>query len=575
MTHAQLKELSKRKSGKKRIAIDRFLGIDEGSLDVGRLVDCDNVCVLSGGALKSLLSTEEIDVGVSADLTGVYTYLQYYDPRYEKQVSPEFIYANVCPKNVLNYTKNTHLTSRILVSQNGYFGKTEDGYTNVLASFVDDGTIYVLYDAVCTIIDQRRTSVISSVGNGIVALFNSRISEADGTSTYVYNVKQLWLDTIKDKKVTSKLINAVLTKRHTASGNYANCTLVSEDGKTFRYTSADYKPSLGAYYAAYSDDIYEQLYPTIGNAYKPNTTIENKKRQLVRFRNSRESENAKENFVYLPDMLLISGNGSEWSVKETSMPSFDGAVQHFERLFAFKGEKLYASVKGSCTDFTEGVDNLPISAGWQTVTSDKSGFTSIASFDGKVVAFTDKSMMTVKGVDLPFSISYVGAYGCKSPSSIAIYGGQMYFSSHSGILAYNGSSVKCISNCLPKDFVFEDAKLTVSNGFLVVEFPLFKGFYLYNPKSDSWTCQKGEYLSSIMPGGDGGAIVRKSENGYKLYSTFSKESEFEFSFFYDTGIPKRITAVTVTASVVGGSLSLVDKNKKPLIKIEDTGGRVI
>ena len=573
MTRARLKTFLKSKTALKTVEIEKFLGLEECPNEAGRLIECDNVSVLRSGALKSLLREERIDVGTTPDIAGIYTYSSYYDKQYETYISPNWVYENVCPQSTLNYTDGLENTSRMFVIENGYKGKTEEGYSNVLASFVEDGTIYVLYDAALTIIDQRRSCETTGALNGIIVQFRGS-NKDEGESTTVYNVKQLWIDIIKDGEVTSALVSANLKKRATVTSNVCGkSTMFCEFGEdTYRYLSPDYCPSIEGSYSLAYDKVYLETYPS-ASTYTP-AAAEERNCRLVRYRNRAESADAfSEKFVLLPDMQIIKG-GDTWTADVSSMPSLDGAVQHFERLFGFKGERLYASVKGDCTDFTEGVDNLPISSGWQTVTSDKSGFTSIASFDGKVVAFTDKSMMTVKGTDLPFSLSYIGAYGCKSPEAITVCGGYLYFATHGGIMRYNGSRVESISEGLSKNLEFADAKLNIAKGILIAEFPSFKGFYLFNPESECWTYQTGDYISSIMPTGDGGVIARKYNGGYKLYNIFSSESDFAFSFYVGGGRRERIRTITVTASVKNGHLSLLSEDGVELFRLTDTGGRV-
>lgn len=569
------------KGSKKAIDIQRFSGADAGSRVCGGLKDTDNVTVLGGGAVKSMLTAKNIDVGVSPSYAGVYTYTSTYDPSYEIYTTPEWVYAHVCPESVLNYEIGVTSASRVLVADGGLEGKTEEGYRNIIAAFAEGEDAYIFYDAVCNIIDQRRIEEFSKVGTGIVSQYYSGESEEEGTSTVIYTVTQLWLDVIKDGKITTSLVDASLKKRKLLNSSYDKATLISEDNKNFKYASTSYLPSLGVAYNASPDKVYRDVYPTLATAYAAESSFGSEMRHIVRYRNRNNSTapygSEGEKLLMLPDMRLINNQDESWSLEEKTslIPEMDGAVQHFERLFGYKGDRLYASSVGDCTDYTEGEDNLPATAAWQTVTSDRGGFTAIASFDGKVVAFTSQSMMTVRGILLPFSVTYIGAYGCKSQSALAVCGGYLYFASFDGIYRYNGSSVQCISGTLPKGIAYENAHISVAKGIVTARFEEYDGLYLYEPLGGNWTRQKGNSLTAISPDGDGGKLLYY-ENGYKLYDVFSQSGDCSFSVLLGGGERKRICTVTVTAFLADGAiLSLLGRNGGEVMRIVGDGGETV
>ena len=559
-------------TGVKAIDITKFFGIDEGSRICGGLADTDNVTVLSGGAVKSMLSARNIDVGVSPLVDGIYTYSSTYDPEYETPTTPEWVYANICPASVLNYAATVLPNSRMFVATGDAPAKTKDGYRNIIAAFSEGENVYVFYDSAVNIIDQRRAEDYAKVGKGIVVQYYSGDNESEGTSCLIYTVTQLWLDVISEGKVTTTLVEASLKKRKKLGTAYDKSTLISEDNKNFKYGSLSYFPSLGASYTLFSDRVYQEIYPTLLSDYDSKSAYPAGARQVVCYRNKKDASDS-EKLIMLPDMRLINKQSGGWSLaeKSTLIPEMDGAVQHFERLFGFKGEKLYASSVGDCTSYTEGVDNLPATAAWQTVTSERGGFTAIASFDGEVVAFTKSSMMTVRGTLLPFSVSYVGAYGCENQSALTVLGGYLYFASMGGIFRYNGSSVKCISRALSSDIAFEKAHLSTADGKICALFNGYDGLFVYEPQSECWTRQRGNSVTAISPSGDGGSLFYY-KNGYKLYDVFGKSGGFSFSVLLGSGERKRIRRITVTALLdEGARLALIGNAGETVMKVAGSG----
>lgn len=544
---------------KKILEMDRFTGLDIGKLQCGQLTDVGNMHILTGGALRSLLEEKKITVTPSPAIAGVYTYSSSYDPRYETKTTAAWVYQNVCPADVLNYASGLTSTSRIMVADVGKPGKTEAGYRNVLAAFSDGEKTYILYDAVYNIIDQRRDEEYSAVGTGILVQYVSTYDETLGLWAIAYTLTQLWLDTIDASgRITSVLVTGYLKRRKKYSDNYAKATLISTDGENFRYASAEWLPTLGVVYSASPDAIYENYYATLGTAHTAVSYLAVKNRRLVRYSNRTAGEGVYgetgEKLLLLPEMQLLTNSGGTWGAATPSetIPQMDAAVQHFERLYGISGDRLYVSAAGNCTDYTEAVDGLPVTAAWQTVTADVGGFTAIASFDGQVVVFTAYSMMTVRGIELPFSLSYIGAYGCPSAEAVTVLGDWLYFSSGSAILRYNGSRVENIGTGLAPNYTFSAAKLTAAEGLVAVSFPEFAGLYFYDPQSESWSCRHS--AAADFPDGCGGLLLRTADGGTLPYRIFAEAGDFSAAVSLGCGERRCIRAISVTAFLASGAV---------------------
>ncbi len=555
-----------------------FSGLYDSMRKSGMLETCDNVHVLSGGAIASLSAAGKVDVtqNAGASLAGVYTYYSYYDPSYEIPTTAEWVYANICPAEVLDYAKGMTAASRLLITDVGMPAKTESGYRNVISAFSDDKKTYVLYDAIYNLIDQRRMDEFEVTGSGYTVLFDSRTDEEAGVWTKVCTLTQVFLDVIDaNGTVSTTLLTANLEEQKTLTYTYGLSLLVSTDQENFRYVTPDYKPSLGESYTAYYDKAYTEVYPTLATAYPAPENLPIRAKRMVRYRNRENGQapyaSSGEKLLLLPDMQLLAGSGDTWYLEDPSdtMPYMYAAVQHFERLFGIRGDEIFASVAGDCTDYTEAEDNLPTDAGWHAVTSEAGGFTAITSFDGKVIIFTARSMMTVRGIDLPFSISMVGSFGCQNQESLAVCGEWLYFISESGILRYNGSRVECISDALPQGLRFADARLTAANGLVVVYLDDFQKLYFYDPASEAWSMREEEVVNVLFVGGESNRILSQKSSGAELYDLFGTEGSFSFSLILAGGGRRRICSISVTARLSPmAKLCFLDASSRELLYID-------
>ncbi|MBR5538433.1 MAG: hypothetical protein IKU61_00890 [Clostridia bacterium] len=559
---------------KKAIDIDRFSGIYSGGIKSGSLFDSDNVTVLAGGGVKALLKSKGIDVGGSASLAGVYSYYTYTDSDYEIKTTAEWVYENICPKSVLAYDKGFTAASRILVADVGMPGKTENGYRNIIAAYCDGDRLLVIYDAVYNVIDQRRSDEFSAEGNGYIVTFDSGEIDA-GAGTTVCTLTQLWLDVIEGGEISSFLLDAELEVRETLGSKYDFGRMVAKKNKVFHYTSTEYAPDIDASYTIYPDKVYTDVYPRLATDYPVAVPYSARDRHVVRYTNSEDDSSvygsSGEKLIFMPDMRLLSEKDGVWKLeaKSETIPQMEKALCHFERLFGYCGDTLYVSAKGNCTDYTLADGNVPQTGAFSLTTADAGGFTDIVSFDGKVIAFTEKSMMIIEGDALPFSITYERAYGCISHRALTVCGGYMYFASYGGVYRYNGSSVECISHTLPYGFEYEAAMLTNYCGLVLAYFSEDDALYVFNPQSKQWTKQKETNTGVFFPDG-GGKYVFYRNNGNKLYEFFSEKGDFSFAVSLGAGERKRICSVAVCAEAgFDGSLTLADAGGNALMRIDD------
>lgn len=561
------------------LTVDRFYGQDCGNLRAGRLTASDNMRVLAGGALQSLPVETAIPIAPSAPLAGVYTLCAEYDASYETKVTAEWVYANVCPADVLAYEKNMGSTSRILIADVGMPGKQNGGYRHPIAVFSDADATYVLYDAVYNLIDQRRSEEYSKVGSGTVVQFNSASSSTTTAGTFVCTLTQLWLDRIEPcGAVTSSMVTAVLQKHETVASTLCKATLVRESGKEFRYITSGYLPNLGASYTGSPDAIYERVYPTLATDYASRSAWEGELRRAVRYNNRTAGEGefgaVGEKLLLLPDGQLLVRESGGWRLvaASESIPKMDAAVQHFDRLFGIAGDRLYASAAGNCTVYTPPADEADVYAAWEAVTPSIGGFTAVVSFDGAVVAFTASEMMTVRGGTLPFSLSHEGAYGCPHRDAVLPLGGWLYFVSGADILRYNGSRVESIGQGLPKDAWQLDASLSAAGGMVVLRFASAEGIYLFDPHSESWSFRR---CASVTLFGE--ELLFRERNGVLVpCRVFGEAGDFGAAVSLGAIPPWRVYAVTVTAKLQPtATLTVADAQGRALLRLRDTDGETV
>lgn len=561
-------------ASKKALEITKFYGLDRGKLAEGILLDAENVTVLSGGALCSVLREREVDIMSCAreSIAGIYTLCEDNDPEYETLATADWVYENVCTKSVMAYEDWQTKASRLMIKDIGMPPKTDNGYRDVISAFSDGKRTFVFYEARYNMLDQRRIGEYEAVGSGLVWTFYSGEDGDYVGSVKIYLLTQLFLDVIDESgNVTTSLVDAKLDLMKTiTTTKYLYSTLISEDKITFKYAGGSYFPSLGGSYKMYMDYVYTDYYPKL-ETYTYKNAVGFLEKSMVRYSNlvngSGSFGTAGEKMLILPEMRLLTYSGGAWSLSEetgNTMPTMTAAVQQFDRLYGIYGSTLYASVKGDCTDFTLAQENEPASGGWKTVTTDVGGFTAIAAFDGKVAVFTNKSMLTVRGTELPFTLSYVADCGCFSMDALAVCGGALYFVSENGVMRYSGGSLSRISDPLPRGTDYSMARLTAADGVLVMALGDIGELWFYEPLSSSWSrlSLRGESFAFA------GDSVLVSGDDTKVYRLFDEFGEFSFKVGLKNGGRRRVKSITLTADVgVDSELCLCDKNGDTLMSV--------
>ena len=566
-------------TARKILEITDFSGLSRRSAETGSLLEAEGIRLLSEGTLASVLGRVQVSVPDSTLQPGVYTLYDHYDSVYETQTTADFIYRNICPAEIMAYSDAEIIAARVLVGENLLPGKTADGYRNLLGAFADSSAFYIFYDAVVNIIDHRRADSYEAVGSGIVVQFESLKST---TSTYAYTVHQLWLDVITPGKgVTSQMIGAQRTQLFSVSASRERATLVSEDKTTYRYVSAEYTPDLGASYSIRMDAIYTAEYEKLNGRtpqyapYAAGMTVARYRRPLTSI--GGQPVAARTYSLILPTMQLLSESEGAVSVEEplVGIPQMEQAVQHFGRLFGICGTEIYASKDGDCTDFTlPAAGSADTAAAWTASAPGGEGaFTALASFDGKVAAFTEKSMLVVEGNALPFTLSYVGAFGCQSQAALAAAGAYLYFVSDTGVMRYNGTSVKPVgSGLMPGSFA--GASLAAADDTLLLCLPGSKTIYLYDLVSEMWSTRRAHFSEMLLFGAEKmAALVARDTENWQLSLVSGGAAQYAFSLLLDFPQRRRVYRISVTAELAAGAtLSAAREDGSVLFSAAGTDG---
>ncbi len=559
-----------RHSAKKKSAVDlkSFSGLDFTSFRDGALTDAENVTVMSGGAISSLLHEKKLNFYTDVELRdGVYTLCNNYDPEYETPVSRDWIYKNVFPERVRPYAESE--CSRLLVKGIGMPPKTKDGYRSVKGAYSDGERLFIFYEARYNIIDNYRDGIFEAVGSALAWRFYSGEENEKGSVVNFYTLTQLFLDVIDGGSVESSLVDAKLDLARTVTADkYKWSCLISEDKVNYKYTSTTYIPIVGQAYTAYFDRVYTELYGSLEeeNAKNPHEFSE---KSIIVYNNLEDGGDefsaAGTRLLVLPDMRLLVRSNARWKMSDEVcgwMPDIEKSVQLYDRLYAISGEKLYVSRKEYCTDFnTE--DELKEGAPFEMSTADAGGFTAIAAFGGRVAVFTRKSMLTLRGSELPFTLSHEADCGCTG--SLATVSGKLCFVSENGIFQTGGGTPVCISGSLPKEVDYLAVTLSSFGGMLLASVPTLEKILVYNPASSAWSTLSlcGDVHAMI----DDFVILREG-GGFAVYRLFSDTGDFEFSVALENRGRKRLKSVAVTASAAPDSeLCLYDDEGNVLLEI--------
>lgn len=555
----------------KRSQAEPFFGLSARDLKSGRLCDAESVRLLSDGAVESLGAALDCYPETNDTLLpGVYTTAAYYDADCETPVTRDWLYTHIAPADVLDIKKD-NLCLRFLVADTELYGKNENGYRRIVGAFCDGDALCVLYHAVMNVIDERSFYEVSATEDGTAVVFDASRDTTAGSSVSVRTLTQLWLDRYtKSGRLSSQLIAAhFYTHKTFTAKNDVHRTLVMPKGGSFHYVTDDYLPDAGAY-IAYRDLMYTLYYPTLAADYPYHFVGYTERIRKAGFRlrpNTTDPLGISRRAVLFTEMLSLQdgsdGNYIVESLAADGKPCLYAGVQHFGRLFGFMGAEIYATRDGTISDYaspTVSTDESDPAAPWcDSAKGADAEFTAIASFGGKILAFTKNSMLTVKGQALPFELSYVGAFGCLSQEALAAHGKYLYFVSSEGVMRYDGSRVLPLDAPLPcRDFT--GAALTVADGLLLLYVPGCGGLYLYDTVSESWSFRaEGDGVEVLFPGNtdesDSFADIyfRNAGGGFRPCRLFGAPSIFAFSTVERFTGRRRLAAVSVTASLAAGA----------------------
>ena len=555
----------------KRSKVEPFSGLSSRDLRDGRLCDVENLRLLSDDAIESLGARLDCYSAANDTLAlGVYTTANSYDADYETPVTRDWLYAHVAPESVLDI-KTDSLSLRFLVADTELYGKNENGYRRIVGAFCDGDALCVLYHAVMNVIDERSFAETTATEDGSAVVFDATYDSTYGSFVSVRTLTQLWLDRYTPGgAVASQLIDAHFNTQKTYSARLdVHRTLAKPKNGSYHYVTDDYLPEAGAY-MPYEDRMYNLYYPTLATDYPYRYVGYTERIRKAGFRlrpNTTDPLGISRRAVLFSEMLsLRQGTDGAYIVESLAAadrPYLDAGVQHFGRLFGFTGAEIYATRDGTIADYaspTVSTDESDPAAPWcDSAKGADAEFTAIASFGGKILAFTKNSMLTVKGQALPFELSYVGAFGCLSQEALAAQGKYLDFVSQGGVMRYDGSRVLPLDAPLPsRDFA--GAALTVADDLVLLYVPNCGGLYLYDTVSESWSFRpEGDDVALLFPGNTDESdsftdiYFRNTGEGWRPFRLFGAPSVFTFSAASRFVGRRRLAAVSVTASLAAGA----------------------
>lgn len=512
----------------------KFRGIDRANRD-GAFAACENVRVCSAGEIESLLAAANVDIMAGSLLPqeGVYTTYADCDDNYETYMQSSEMFLRIAPKRVLKERGNTAVM-RMMIGRTSKYGKNEHGYRHILGAYQYDGRLYILYDAVYRIIDQRFNNTITKIDGWLISIYEN---EKSG----VCNLYQLWLDEIQPSgQISSILLDAVEEQKNNISNSIArDMTVKTADG--YRHITDDFTPVISGA-MLYYDRTYAQYYDTLHDVSLPDASFT--ARTVVSCRDHRYTYR-----LILPDMLFVTvdDEGCTLTSLGEDLPPFTHAVQHFGRLFGIVGDRLYASRVGDFTDFTPPSDPSadPDGPYFTTAVGGDGDFTAVCSFDGKLIAFTKNRMLTTVGQSLPFTWRQIAAVGCADAAAVCTQAKEICFVSADGVYLWSGGKVAVISGALGLA-EYTGATLSFVGDLLV----LCKGtrLYFYDTKSGLWSLRTVENGTRLC-GGEGGAALCTDAGGTKVCRLFSADGDFSFSLRTNSWKRRRILSVSVRAAI--------------------------
>lgn len=575
----------------KRLDITRFSGLSQRRFATGQLTDADNVRLYAADALASLGDTADFYSAQTPELLtpGVYTTCTYFDADYETQVSMDWVYTHIAPKNTLGVgTFNGDF--RFLVAPDSEYGKNADGYRHVVAAFCNGDELCIAYTAAMHIIEERYTTVLDGYNGGAVATTDSSSNILTGTGIWVHSLTQLLLDRyLPNGSVQTQLLRASLYKHMTLNAKaLEHRTLVAPKGGDFHYVTDTYLPAVGIY-TPYHDTLYETYYPTLQTDYPLHTVGYLERLRKVSFclyADAATPYGVSRRFLLLPEMMELYESGGLYKAEATTHRSviLNAGVQLFGRLYGINETQIHASKNGTTDSFTTPTAEAATdaNAAWcDTVKGAGEAFTAIAAFDGKVIAFTTHSMLTVRGQELPFELAYIGAYGCLSADALAVSEKYLYFVSEQGVMRYDGTHVASMDAPLAPGS-YDGAALMCAGDLLLLSVPGQGGIWLCDTAGGGWSFRRTPAGVSLLFPGDNresahfrDVVLLQTADGCRPVHLFGQGGSFSAAVAVGFAGRRRLHSVTVVAALEAGAvLSVCGADGRVLHSFTGTDGQV-
>ena len=574
----------------KRLDITRFSGLSQHRFATGQLTDADNVRLYADGAVASLGAAADFYNAQGTELLapGVYTTCSYYDTDYETPVTTDWVYTHIAPQSVLGI-KGFKGDLRFFVAPSEEYGKNANGYRHVVAAFCNGDELCIVYTAAMHIIDERYLTILDGFDDGMVATTDSSESLSNGTGIWVRTLTQLLLDRyLPNGSVQTQLLQADLYQHEVLSDSrYRYRTLVAPKNRDFHYVTDTYQPGIGKY-TPYHDTLYETRYAALQTAFPLYTRGYFERLRKASFRlyaGASAPYGVSRRFLLLPEMLDLYESGGVYKREDTQLDVIlNAGVQLFDRLYGINESEIHASKNGTISSFTTptAVAASDAGAAWcDTVKGADEAFTAIAAFDGKVIAFTTHSMLTVRGQVLPFELAYIGAYGCLSAEALAVSEKYLYFVSEQGVMRYDGTHVASMDAPLAPGS-YGGAALTCTGDLLLLSVPGQGGIWLCDTAGGGWSFRRtAAGVSLLFPGDNresahfGDAVLLQTENGSRPAHLFGADGSFSAAFAVGFTGRQRLHSVTVVAALAAGAvLSVCGADGRVLHSFAGTDGQV-
>lgn len=585
---------------KKRTAITHFSGLSKNRFASGQLTHADGVRLSSGDAVASLGGTASLYDASCGELLapGIYTTCSYYDADYETKVTKDWVYTHIAAESAVA-ADGYKGEFRFLVAPTEEYGKNADGYRHVAGFFCNGDELCVVYTAAMHIISERFFATLDGYDSGMVVTADATQSTKDGTGVFVQTLTQLLLDRyLPNGSVKTQLLDATLYLHETLTGKAAtHRVLVAPKGGDFHHVTDTYMPAVGSY-TFYPDTLKETYYPTLQTAYPLHTRgyFERlRKASFCLYAGASSTLGVSRRFLLLPEMLELYESGGVYKAEAvTHSVILNAAVQLFDRLYGITETQIHASRCGTTDSFTTPTasgaaapsDTAAVTdtrAAWcDTVKGADEAFTAITAFDGKVIAFTARSMLTVRGQELPFELAYIGAYGCLSAEALAVSEKYLYFVSEAGVMRYDGARVTALDAPLAPG-QYAGAALMCTGDLLLLSVPGQGGIWLCDTAGGGWSFRRDAADTSdlLFPGDSresthfrDAALLRVGD-GYRPVQLFGADGSFSVSVAADFAGRRRLCSVTLVAAIgKDAALSVTAADGRVLHTFTGTDGKV-